>query len=143
MKYKYDYITVIYSQHTSCVLCSAVADAKGYDAWAPVCQTGSISGQCISSDFRADSRFAPSQRETALLCNDVSHWLGASLESALILGWRQPMRDGVTLYWRLSLAARKPRISSGFYPCSHCALWSPNPMDQIKLSYLLIIWTKL
>ena len=32
---------------------------------------------------RADSRFAPSQWETALLCNDVSHWLGASLESAL------------------------------------------------------------
>ena len=26
---------------------------------------------------------APSQWETALLCNDVSHWLGASLESAL------------------------------------------------------------
>ena len=32
---------------------------------------------------RADSRFAPSQWETALLCNDVSHWLGASLESAM------------------------------------------------------------
>ena len=33
--------------------------------------------------YRADSRFAPSQWETALLCNDVSHWLGANLESAL------------------------------------------------------------
>ena len=32
---------------------------------------------------RADSRFVPSQWEMALLCNDVSHWLGASLESAL------------------------------------------------------------
>ena len=32
---------------------------------------------------RADSRIAPSQWETALLCNSVSHWLGASLESAL------------------------------------------------------------
>ena len=32
---------------------------------------------------RADSRFAPSQRKTALLCNDISRWLGASLESAL------------------------------------------------------------
>ena len=32
---------------------------------------------------RADSRLAPSQWETALLCNDVSHWLGTSLESAL------------------------------------------------------------
>ena len=34
---------------------------------------------------RADSRFAPSQWETALLCNDVSHWLGANLESALLV----------------------------------------------------------
>ena len=33
----------------------------------------------------ADSRLVPSQWETALLCNDVSHWLGASLESALLL----------------------------------------------------------
>ena len=32
----------------------------------------------------ADSRLAPSQWETALLCNDVSHWLGAIFESALI-----------------------------------------------------------
>ena len=36
---------------------------------------------------RADSRFAPSQWEMALLCNDVSHWLGASLESALEDCW--------------------------------------------------------
>ena len=28
--------------------------------------------------------FAPSQWETALLCNDVSHWLGASIKSALL-----------------------------------------------------------
>ena len=37
------------------------------------------------SYIRADSRFVPSQWETALLCNDVSHWLGASLESALYI----------------------------------------------------------
>ena len=36
--------------------------------------------------FNADSRFAPSWWETALLCNDVSHWLGANLESALHVG---------------------------------------------------------
>ena len=28
---------------------------------------------------RTDSRFTPSQWETALLCNDVTHWLGTSL----------------------------------------------------------------
>ena len=32
---------------------------------------------------RADSRFASSQWEMPLFCNNVSHWLGASLESAL------------------------------------------------------------
>ena len=37
----------------------------------------------VDHKHRADSRFAPSQWETALLCNDISHWLGASLESAL------------------------------------------------------------
>ena len=36
-----------------------------------------------SSNIRAASRFAPSQWETALLCNDISRWLGANLESAL------------------------------------------------------------
>ena len=36
---------------------------------------------------RADSRFAPSQWETALLCNDISHWLGTNLESALLAIW--------------------------------------------------------
>ena len=33
--------------------------------------------------YKADSRFSPSQWETALFCNDFSHWLGASLESAM------------------------------------------------------------
>ena len=31
----------------------------------------------------ADSRFVPSQWEMALLCNNISHWLGANLELAL------------------------------------------------------------
>ena len=35
--------------------------------------------------IRVDSRFAPSQWEMPLLCNDISHWLGASLESALYI----------------------------------------------------------
>ena len=33
--------------------------------------------------YRADSRLAPSQWETPLQSNAVSHWLGANLESAL------------------------------------------------------------
>ena len=39
----------------------------------------------LLSEFRADSRIVPSQWEMALLCNNVSHWLGANLESALEL----------------------------------------------------------
>ena len=45
-------------------------------------------------------RYAPSQRDTALLRKDVSHWLCASLESVLILcitTWHR--RDIGTLYW--------------------------------------------
>ena len=34
-------------------------------------------------NYRASSMFAPSQWETALFCNDVSHWVGASLGSAM------------------------------------------------------------
>ena len=34
-------------------------------------------------NIRTDTRFAPCQWETALLCNDVSQWLGASLKSSL------------------------------------------------------------
>ena len=33
--------------------------------------------------YSADFRYVPSQWETPLLCNDVSHWLAESLESAL------------------------------------------------------------
>ena len=37
----------------------------------------------MTSQYRADSRFAPSQWETLLQRNTVSHWQGANLESAL------------------------------------------------------------
>ena len=43
------------------------------------------SGLHVWMVFRSDSRFAPSQWETVLLCNAVSHWLGTSLESSLVL----------------------------------------------------------
>ena len=45
-----------------------------------------IRGQHLSPLLlhRTDSRFAPSQWETALLSNDFSHWLDASQESALL-----------------------------------------------------------
>ena len=42
-----------------------------------------VSFDCLPNILVADSRFAPSQWEKALLCNDVSHWLGGNLQSAL------------------------------------------------------------
>ena len=37
----------------------------------------------LSTKPRADSRFAPNLWEMVLFCNDVSHWLGVSLQLAL------------------------------------------------------------
>ena len=44
-----------------------------------------VENNMILNIIRADSRFAPSQWDKALLYNDVSHWLGANLESAQIV----------------------------------------------------------
>ena len=41
--------------------------------------------QSCTWHLRAGYRFAPCQWEMSLLCNNISHWLGASLESALHL----------------------------------------------------------
>ena len=54
--------------------------------------------------IRADSRFAPSQWETALLCNDVSHWLGTGLESALrmhtwLVEWEYVNSDTLSFFY--------------------------------------------
>ena len=51
------------------------------------CECGYIS---FFRKFRVDSRLAPSQWETSLQSNAVSHWLGANLESALDINtWQQ------------------------------------------------------
>ena len=52
---------------------------------------GLVSGT-YHMEARADSKFAPSQWEMALLCNDISHWLGANLELAL-----EPQTKGTPL----------------------------------------------
>ena len=53
--------------------------------WVKPASSGSMSNEecCTRSRYRADSRLAPSQWETLLQSNAVSHWLGATLESAL------------------------------------------------------------
>ena len=71
-----------------------------------ICVTSNCdSGNCDTHPFgycRADSRFAPSQWETSLQSNAVSHWLGANLESALYCP-----------HWWLSFP----------YICVHVLLW--------------------
>ena len=61
----------------------------------------------LHTQFMVDSRFAPSQWETVLLCSEVFHWLGANLESALIyyhfskLGWHRCLKSNlVEDMWR-------------------------------------------
>ena len=64
---------------------------------------------------RADSRLAPSQWETSLLCNDVSHWLGANLESALpSYDMRQQTgQEVITFYQGLTQDLLRWQISAG------------------------------
>ena len=45
---------------------------------------------------RAHSRFAPNQFEVVLLCNNISHWLGASIESALKC---ISLKDKISMFW--------------------------------------------
>ena len=48
-----------------------------------VCVSFDGVGNAVNGKYRADSRLAPSQWETALQSNAISHWLAANLESAL------------------------------------------------------------
>ena len=52
-------------------------------AWKNICRKKGIKLLMYVGDIRTDSKIAPSQWETSLQSNAVSHWLGASLESAL------------------------------------------------------------
>ena len=100
--------------------------------------------------YRADARIVPSQWETALLCNDVSHWLGTNLESALIYTHTsvqdsQPdlcpgtlpclclclCSDSQTFPWHLTMSMsvsllRQPGICPGTLPCLCLCLCSDN-----------------
>ena len=52
---------------------------------------------------RADSRLVPSQWETSLLSNAVSHWLGANLESAnrwqTTSQWETSLQSNTVSHW--------------------------------------------
>ena len=73
--------------------------------------TATINSNHNSCDFysyhisvSADSRFAPSQWETPLLCNGVSHWLGTSLESDMFICFWHPETYTCTFYSAVPLS---------------------------------------
>ena len=66
----------------------------------------------MAKNPRVDSRFAPSQWETVLLCNDVSHWLGASLESSLWVNITPFDKSGIILWMRLDNERRRWIVTS-------------------------------
>ena len=114
---------------------------------------------------KADSRFVPSQWETVLICNDVYHWLDASLESALykMSDWLICIRlmmyisyiiyithlDQQVIYWTSPMPLSTPMI---IHPCTHCqtlaqcALLVQHSLVAIPLlgfddeNYIWLIW---
>ena len=79
------------------------------------------------SSFRADSRFAPSQWETTLLCNDVSHWLGTRLEWTLS-------------YVELFLKLNTPPCRSVFLWPGDFIVYRPRvEINAISVQYFLFI----
>ena len=98
---------------------------------------------------RDDSRFAPSQWETPLLCNNVSHWLGASLESGLILWlcWyaiTNPHANPCVLYlqpWDLASGHNlqlEPVITATSIQSSPCNM----PSTATDTNYDLHLWVR-
>ena len=94
------------------------------------------SGIKLFDIHRADSRFAPSQWGTALLCNDVYHWLGANIEPALLYTWFQPNNNIISISMIYSSACSFPKRSSPriYYSLGGTPLWGRK---QIDISYLI------
>ena len=100
----YGYYRLFYPQHSICQDVGAQFELVADWQWK---EDG-----ILHDRFRADSRFAPSQWETALLSNAVwetallsnavSHWLGANLESALRFLDGGSNGEGVTGFSRLA-----------------------------------------
>ena len=58
----------------------------------PAVVASACGGAICANESGADSKCAPGQWEMALLCNDISNWLGANLEKALpvCMSWEWP-----------------------------------------------------
>ena len=85
----------------------------------------------LACKCRADSRFVPGQWETALLCNNVSHWMGANLESAL----------------QMILSSQPCGVLNdiaSYYHQRRSAIWAPFHKQKmsiwLKLSQVILTW---
>ena len=116
---------------------------------------------------RADSRFAPSQWETTLLCK-VSHWLGASLESILYQlavymtislriitfglnttsTWKTPFLHKMKWNNRKHHSLNQLRMKHASQKCYQWCIFPPikyqcvNNWYDILFNVCIIIWTK-
>ena len=103
--------------------------------------------------YRADSRLAPSQWETALLCNNISHWLGTNLESALgyAVDLHQHSHMGYCLHlhcqgsvnslWPSVIIWQMYRLGTTLAPVMSCCLMSPSHyLNQCWLLISEVMW---
>ena len=79
-------------------------------------------------------QFSPSQWETALLCNEVSHWLGTSLESALYV-WSDHTSDISGFIWKVP----KHQWVVYFILCNSCQGYLYENWVAVKLTVFIFL----
>ena len=89
---------------------------------------------------RADSMFAPSQWETALLCNNVSHWLGTSLESALDTCHQVSRREIKHVVENWSVILKLPFLFETLTQPPCCRHWQAIPRSHSSCHLMSIVW---
>ena len=126
-------VSIVYNSNTSGWDC----DDNVIMAW-HVMNTGSCYNvTCAWYTGRADSKFAPSQWETALLCNDVSHWLGASLESRFTPSqWEMALLCNDVSHW-LGASLDTNQYSHMWHNNLYICIWQ-NKNESIAWSQGLI-----
>ena len=94
-----------------------------------------VKSNLTALQFRADSRLAPSQWETLLQCNTVSHWLGANLESTLYLIMTAPLWGAVQERRNSIANALELRLS-----CTDPSIWALLVWNMAQLG-IIIDWS--
>ena len=87
----------------------------------------------LSWYIRADSTLAPSQWETSLQSNGISHWLGANLESALYVSHKTSWM--VLSLWKYNTVCVIPQDLTS---SCHKSVWSV--CNDCKLPHQYALW---